>query len=154
MDNKKWIRCTAFRRNLPAAALIISIIAQTVAAQSPESVGMSSERLKRIHTAVEAAVKENKIPGAVTLVMRRGKTVYLDAVGMPQDTIFRIASMTKAVTSVAIMISQRGWQAAAHRSGVEVHPGIQGVSRLPCLEKTRSPSRLCRRAPRSLFAIC
>ena len=65
---------------------------------------MSSERLKRIHTAVEAAVKENKIPGAVTLVMRRGKTVYHDAVGMPQDTIFRIASMTKAVTSVAIMI--------------------------------------------------
>ena len=65
---------------------------------------MSSERLKRIHTAVEAAVKENKVPGAVTLVMRRGKTAYLDAVGMPPDTIFRIASMTKAVTSVAIMI--------------------------------------------------
>jgi CubicO group peptidase (beta-lactamase class C family) len=86
------------------AAIILSIIAQTAGAQNPESVGMSSERLKRIHAAVEIAVKENKVPGAVTLVMRRGKTVHLDAVGMPADTIFRIASMTKAVTSVAIMI--------------------------------------------------
>jgi CubicO group peptidase (beta-lactamase class C family) len=79
----------------------------------PEAVGMSSERLKRIRAAVEQSVAQGRIAGAVTLVMRRGKVAHLEAVGMSdreaqrpmrEDAIFRIASMTKAVTSVAAMI--------------------------------------------------
>jgi CubicO group peptidase (beta-lactamase class C family) len=72
---------------------------------------MSSQRLGRIRPVVEQFVSEGKIAGAVTLVMRRGKAVHLEAVGnmddgkpMREDTIFRIASMTKAVTSVAVMM--------------------------------------------------
>lgn len=78
----------------------------------PESVGMSSERLGRIRVAMQRYIDKKLVPGVVTLVARKGKVVHLDAVGsryveeglpMTTDTIFRIASMTKAITSVALM---------------------------------------------------
>lgn len=76
-----------------------------------ESVGMSSERLARIRPVVQQYVDQGRIAGATTLVMRNGKIAHLEAVGqmdegkpMREDTIFRIASMTKAVTSVAVMM--------------------------------------------------
>lgn len=79
----------------------------------PEEVGMSSERLARIHTAMQRYVDKGLVPGVVSLVARKGKVVYLDAVGqrdvenkapMTTDTIFRIASMTKPIASVALMM--------------------------------------------------
>jgi CubicO group peptidase (beta-lactamase class C family) len=79
---------------------------------TPESVGMSAERLARIRPAVEKHIGEDRIAGAVTLVARRGQVVHLDAVGlmdrehgkpMQTDTIFRLYSMTKPVTCVALM---------------------------------------------------
>ncbi|MGA9774197.1 MAG: serine hydrolase domain-containing protein [Blastocatellia bacterium] len=79
----------------------------------PEDVGMSSERLARIRTAMQRYVDKKLVPGVVTLVARRGRVVYLDAVGsrdaesqmpMTTDVIFRIASMTKPITSVAAMM--------------------------------------------------
>jgi CubicO group peptidase (beta-lactamase class C family) len=80
---------------------------------SPESVGMSSERLARIDNMCQEAVAANQIPGAVALVARYGKIVYWKAFGMAdnqsgrslkRDDIFRIASQTKAVTATAVMI--------------------------------------------------
>lgn len=79
----------------------------------PEEVGLSSERLNRIHTAMQRYVDKGLVPGVVSLVARKGKVVYLDAVGqrdvenkapMTTDTIFRIASMTKPIASVALMM--------------------------------------------------
>lgn len=79
----------------------------------PEDVGMSSERLARIRVAMQRYVDKGLVPGAVTLVARRGRVVYFDAVGyrdveskapMTTDTIFRIASMTKPIASVALMM--------------------------------------------------
>jgi CubicO group peptidase (beta-lactamase class C family) len=79
----------------------------------PEAVGMSSERLGRIRIAMQRYVDKKLVPGVVSLVARKGKVVYLDALGsqyveegipMTNDTIFRIASMTKAITSVALMM--------------------------------------------------
>ncbi len=79
----------------------------------PEEVGMSSERLARIHTGMLRYVDKGLVPGVVTMVARRGKVVYLDSVGyrdaeskapMTTDTIFRIASMTKPIASVALMM--------------------------------------------------
>lgn len=79
----------------------------------PEAVGMSSERLGRIRVAMQRYIDKKLVPGVVSLVARQGKVVYLDAVGsryveegipMTPDTIFRIASMTKAITSVALMM--------------------------------------------------
>jgi CubicO group peptidase (beta-lactamase class C family) len=74
---------------------------------------MSSERLARIPPVVKAYVDEGKMPGVITVVARRGKVCHFDVVGMMDveagkkmrsDTIFRIYSMTKPVTGVAMMI--------------------------------------------------
>ncbi len=78
---------------------------------SPESVGMSSERLARIDNMLQESIEKNEIPGAVALVARNGKIVYHKAFGMDKkndpfktDDIFRIASQTKAISATAVMI--------------------------------------------------
>lgn len=80
---------------------------------TPQSVGMSDERLKRIDALLENAVSEEKIPGAVALVARNGKIIYWKAFGMAdnqagkllkKDDVFRIASMTKSITTTAVMM--------------------------------------------------
>jgi len=82
-------------------------------ADKPEDVGFSSQRLQRIRDTLQADVDKGIVPGAVMLIARRGHIVSLDAPGyrdredgsvMTPDTIFRIASMTKPVVSVAAMM--------------------------------------------------
>ena len=79
----------------------------------PEKVGLSSARLARIRPAVEKHIGQDKIAGAITLFARRGEVVHLDCIGlmdretnktMQPDTIFRIYSMTKPITSTALMM--------------------------------------------------
>src|SRR2546423_1620776 len=98
-----------------AAALAASIALPAVAqgipkAQSPEEVGFVATRLKRLSDRIEEGVKNNELPGAVVLIARNGKLVMFDSFGfrdkdakvpMTNDTIFRIASMTKPIVSVA-----------------------------------------------------
>lgn len=78
-----------------------------------ENAGMSEERLSRIDNMIQNAIDQNQIPGAVALVVRDGEIVYKKAFGMADnqagrelqtDTIFRIASQTKAITSTAVMM--------------------------------------------------
>src|SRR6266568_1374105 len=78
-----------------------------------EQVGMSSERLARLGPALKAQIANERFPGAVVLVARKGKVVYFETVGqrdpatgspMSKDAIFRLYSMTKPFTSVAAMI--------------------------------------------------
>ncbi len=78
-----------------------------------EQVGMSKQKLDRIHDVLKQEVDQGKLPGTVVLVARRGKLVYADVVGfqnkdegkpMALDSIFRIASMTKPLVSVAAMM--------------------------------------------------
>ena len=81
---------------------------------TPESVGMSSERLGRIGEHLRRRyVEPGKIAGSLTLVARRGELCYLEAEGlmdrerelpMREDTIFRIYSMSKPVTSIGLMM--------------------------------------------------
>jgi CubicO group peptidase (beta-lactamase class C family) len=111
-------------RRLVALALAIVMVsaqalAQTKAAPGgmpmakPEEAGMSSERLARIRPAMQRYVDRKEVPGVVTIIARRGKVVHFDAIGlrnaeaqtpMTTDTIFRIASMTKPIASVALMM--------------------------------------------------
>jgi CubicO group peptidase (beta-lactamase class C family) len=79
----------------------------------PEDVGLSSARLARIDGWMDALVAEGKLPGVLVMVSRRGRTAYLRCTGQADiarsapvrdDTIFRIYSMTKALTSTAIMM--------------------------------------------------
>jgi len=86
--------------------------AQRIPTASPESVGVSTERLDRLHRGMQALIDQHQVGGIVTLLMRDGKLLDLkaygaqDAAGKPMqtDTLFRIASMTKPITSVAIMM--------------------------------------------------
>jgi len=90
----------AVRRRRPAAA-------------KPEEVGFAGDRLGRIHETVQRYVDERALAGAVTMVARRGRIAHFEAHGfmdleartpMRKDAIFRIASMSKPVTGVAIMM--------------------------------------------------
>jgi len=80
---------------------------------TPEEVGMSSKRLERVDARMEELVKDNQMPGIMTLAQRRGKVVHLGKYGLmdieagkpiQEDTIFRIYSMTKPIVSVAVMM--------------------------------------------------
>lgn len=95
------------------AAMPGTAAGQELTQARPEDVGMSSERLQRLDAFLRRMVEEQRAAGAVTMVARRGKVVFAQAVGMldreanrpmPMDTIFRICSMTKPITSVAVMM--------------------------------------------------
>ncbi len=82
-------------------------------AAKPEEVGLSSERLQKIHEMVMRRVDAGELSGAVTLVARRGKVVHFEAHGvmdldskkpMTTDALFRLASSSKPVTAAAILI--------------------------------------------------
>ena len=109
------------RLTLVASLAVVSLlVAQTLFAQGltpakPESVGMSSARLERLTSALQAYVDDDRLAGAAAIVARRGKIAYLEAVGhrdkeagspMATDSIFRIASQTKALVSVGVMLLQ------------------------------------------------
>lgn len=82
-------------------------------AQSPEQVGLSSERLARLTARINEGVANGELPGAVLVIGRQGRVAYTQSFGlrdpekgapMRDDAIFRIASMTKPFTSLAIMM--------------------------------------------------
>lgn len=92
-------RVVTSARNLPTAA--------------PDQEGMSAERLQRLHQAVAQYVSDGTLPGAVTLVARNGRVVWLEPQGvmdieskapMTKDAIFPVFSMTKPITTTAILI--------------------------------------------------
>jgi CubicO group peptidase (beta-lactamase class C family) len=106
---RRFLVCSLMATCLMAA----SATAAELPAAKPESVGLSSERLERIATAVQRSIDDKKIAGAVTLVARRGQIAWLKAQGMMDreagkpmrtDAIFRICSMTKPITSLAVMM--------------------------------------------------
>ena len=79
----------------------------------PEAVGLSSDRLREATELLNRYVAEQRIAGAVAAVARRGRVGYLEAVGvqdlqtrvpMTERSLFRIYSMTRPVTAVAVMM--------------------------------------------------
>ncbi len=117
------------KRSIAAAATILLLLSglTTLAGEAPKqraassapilwqptAAGMSNERVVRITKTMQRYVDEGRIAGTVTWLMRRDKLVHFEAAGfadveskipMRTDTIFRIASMSKAVTSIAAMI--------------------------------------------------
>jgi CubicO group peptidase (beta-lactamase class C family) len=102
-----------------ASALIVAVLlacgisAQQLPTAPPESVGISTERLDRMHRGMQGFIDRREAGGVVTLIAREGKVVDVRAYGfqdveskkpMRADTIFRIASMSKPITSVAVMM--------------------------------------------------
>ncbi len=120
------------RSRFVASVFLVLALATSVAAQQlpraiPEEVGLSSARLERLSSVLTQYVEEEQLQGVVALVARRGRVAYLEAFGQrdreagaPQqaDDIFRIASQTKAIVSVAIMMLQEeGRLLISHRLG-------------------------------------
>lgn len=114
-----------------AIALLFSVSVASVAADfqavTPESVGMSGERLQRLDQRLQAYIDGEQIAGQVVLVLRDGRAVYQSAKGMQDieagqpmqmDSIFRIASQTKAIVSVAIMMLQE-------RGALDINDNLQ-----------------------------
>ena len=106
------------RFTVSSLALVIGLVCsigqgQRLPSAIPEDVGMSSERLVKIDEFIERHLEANHFAGAVTLVARHGQVVQFEAYGMQdieaavpmsKDSIFRFFSMTKPITSVAVMM--------------------------------------------------
>src|SRR5262245_56201014 len=97
--------------------LLLCVVALSVVTAAPtgkpEDVGLSAPRLQRISDMIQRRIAAGELAGAVTVVGRRGKIAHLSAQGvmdleskqpMTAGTMFRIASMTKPVVGVAIMM--------------------------------------------------
>jgi CubicO group peptidase (beta-lactamase class C family) len=96
-------------------ALAVGAAAQPLPQTRPEQVGLSSERLGRLTRVLNDEIEKGKFPGAVALIARKGRIAYFQTFGvrdpatnapMTRDAIFRIYSMTKPITSVAVMMLQ------------------------------------------------
>ena len=103
-----------FHVNFTVFALaVLPLTAASIQATKPEVVGISGERLQRIHETVQRHIDAHDISGAVTLVARKGRIAHFEAQGamdldskkpMPKDALFWIASMSKPITGVAILM--------------------------------------------------
>jgi CubicO group peptidase (beta-lactamase class C family) len=111
------LRLTRTAATLLAALLITAgsaaITSKALPSSRPEDVGLSSERLARMDKAIHEYVDAGRTPGVVTLIARHGKVVHLDAYGKADlasgrptrvDDLFRMYSMTKPITSVALLM--------------------------------------------------
>ena len=90
-----------------------SLMANALPTGKPEEVGMSSERLQRVHEAIQRHIDAADISGAVTLLARKGRVVHFEAHGssdldskkpMTKDAVFQLASMSKPITAVAVLM--------------------------------------------------
>ena len=117
-------------------------------AASAQEVRMSGEKLDLVKVAVQKLIDEEKIAGASVLVARRGKIVFNETFGMmdiaaekavKKDTIFRIYSMTKPVTSVAAMMLQTAI--------LPVNSSIQGGDRTSMKGSASTPDQKDSAAP-------
>jgi CubicO group peptidase (beta-lactamase class C family) len=97
----------------PAGPALKKTNEKSLVSADPASAGFSAERLKRIDGVIQSWIDDKKMNGAVAFIARDGKIVYNKAFGyddaekktpMRTDLIFRIASQTKAITSVAVMM--------------------------------------------------
>ncbi len=115
MQSARWKfrSCSVVMLLAVSLAAVPATLGQGLPKVDPEQVGLSSKRLERIDALIHQHIKEKKIAGAVTLVARRGQVAHLGVYGMQDiegakpmqaDTIFRIASMTKPITSTAVMM--------------------------------------------------
>ena len=93
--------------------IALPLFAATLPTASPEQVGMSQERLKQVTALAERHIAAGDIAGSVSLIARKGKIVHLEARGlmdldskkpMQTNSVFALASMTKPVTSIAVMM--------------------------------------------------
>ena len=121
---RPW-RLVPFTAALVALALLVAtfssqpvvagrgVAAADLETVDPADVGLSAERLERLDAGLQAMVDDGELAGTVALLARHGKIAFVDVAGvqdiesgrpMARDSIFRIFSMTKPITGVALMM--------------------------------------------------
>jgi CubicO group peptidase (beta-lactamase class C family) len=147
-----------WRRTMRKIVLFISLV--FVATVSTFADSLSAERLARIDRVFQESVDQSRLAGAVVLVLQDGKPVYERAFGwrdkeagirMTTDTVFRIASQTKALTSAAILSLMEEGKIGLNDPAASFIPTFAKTT-VAC-RKART-CRLCRRTVRSPSAIC
>src|SRR3546814_380993 len=129
---------------VPAALALVCVLFSPFAVPAaelpradPAAVGLSPERLARIEARIRADIEKQVIPGAVLLVARQGKVAYFEAFGaqdpttkapMRRDSIFRIYSMTKPITSVAAMMQVEAGRATLADPAAKFLPALAKLS--------------------------
>ena len=124
---RSWSLLTSVAVLISIAALVVSVAAcdvpsradvpdsapRDLARVAPEEVGLSAERLERLSTAMQGLIDDGQLAGITTMIARHGKVAHFGTFGhqkiegdvpMAEDTIFRIYSMTKPITGVALMM--------------------------------------------------
>ena len=105
--------CVVLGTLLASTAPIAPALARDVPSTKPEREGLSSERLEQIKSLAERYVADKRVPGMITMVARNGKIVHFEATGqrglkdtrpLQKDDLFRIYSMSKPITAVALMM--------------------------------------------------
>ena len=111
MISKLWR--FGFAAGVVAVLAIATAVAQEIPKTTPDKAGFSSERLARLNAKFHAHVDEGRAAGIITLIARHGKIVHLDVYGkadieenkpMQANSLFRMYSMTKPVTSTALLM--------------------------------------------------
>ena len=126
MPASRSVRSASIAAALAAGALLVAayagnpavaergrLAAADLQVAAPADVGLSADRLDQLAARIQAMVDDGKLAGAVTLLARHGRIAFADVAGMQdiatgrplaRDTIFRIYSMTKPITGVALMM--------------------------------------------------
>lgn len=121
---------------LPVSLSLASLFAQPLPLSTPEKEGFSPDRLQRVHRYFEQLVSSGERPGAITLIVRNGRIADWRAYGlrdvdnslpMEKDTIVHIYSMTKPVTSVAVMMLVEEGRLALDDRVEKFIPGFKGM---------------------------
>ncbi len=113
MRKLKYILLVVFCINIFAYGAAAHPVGHDLLMAAPEDVGVSSEVLKKIAPALQVYIDMGQTPGFLTTIAKNGKIIHFETIGMrdvenkkpvEDDTIFRIYSMSKPITSVAVMI--------------------------------------------------
>jgi CubicO group peptidase (beta-lactamase class C family) len=110
-------------RSIALSVALVAAFVSTAATQPPAAGGFSADKLLMVRSTLDSAIAAGELPGVVTLVWRKGALAQLNALGwrdierklpMEAGTIFRIASMSKPITSVAALMLVEERKLALH----------------------------------------
>ena len=149
-------RGTAFLAGVLLVATVGSAAAAELPTVRPADVGLSAERLERLDAAMQAEVDSGRKAGIVTLIARRGRVAHLKAFGMADreanvrmrdDSLFRLYSMTKPITSVALLMLYEEGKFQLSDPLEKYIPAFKGVQVLAGMDGDRMRTEPARRPP-------
>ena len=159
MRRTHFTKRTAITLVLLPALFCLPLVGATIPGARPEEVGLSRDRLQRIHETIQRHMDAGEISGAVTLVARRGRVAHFEAHGMmdiatkkpmSRDAIFRLASMSKPVTGAAVMMLIEEGKVRLTDPVSKFTPEFKGMKVAVPKESSAGPARAGSLVPQAL----